>query len=77
MQELAACGQIFSQVVPSEKQLITTTLSYDSLLFLKALPNNIAKSMKAWIIFGMVSQVHINIWKLVLIRCTKSDLVDL
>ena len=77
MQELAISGEIVGLALPSGKQLIAQALADDSFLFLKALPDNIAKAMEVWKVFALASGLHINMRKSLLIRCTERDLVDL
>ena len=77
MHELATCGEIVGLALPSGKQLIGQAVADDSFLFLKAVPDNIAKAMEAWDVFALAAGLHINMRKSMPIRCTKSDLVYL
>ena len=52
-------------------------LTHDSFLFLKVVHDNIAKAAEVLKLFPLTSKLHIDVQKLVLIRCTKSDLVAL
>ena len=52
-------------------------LTHDSFLFLKVVHDNIAKVTEVLSLFPFTSKLHIDMQKLVLIRCTKSDLVAL
>ena len=57
--------------------MIAQALADDSFLFLKAVPDNIAKAMDVWNVFALASGLHINMQKSLLIRCTEQNLVDL
>ena len=77
MHELATCGEIIQIALTSRKQLIAQVLVDDSFSFLNRVPNNIDKAMEAWNVFALASELHIKMRKLMLIKCTQSDLVDL
>ena len=77
MHELATCGEIVGLALPSGKLLIIRALTDDLFLFLKTTHDNIAKAMDVWNVFVFASGLHINMRKLMLIRCTESELVDL